>query len=551
MSTPVDTSVYMAQLYYRDGAGALVAYPGTTFAQQDTMTGSTHPVLPNTYFEGLLKKAVIEEWGWAPNGTRGPRQVASGSIVLLNLSGDQDAWSSRNVHLGRCLLHQVYEGLTSAELDFRGYIETAKVGNDDVTFTLRDDALLLEKPVLSNTYAGTNVLPAGIEGGDDIKGMKKPEVLGIFYGFSPVLVNTSGYIYQVDGGRGFATGWSLVVKDQGVGLTQGADYVSQVDMETTPPAAGTFRVWPAGGCFRLSGKPTGQVTCDGANPVPTTYASPTGGSPSATQHIIGYLYRKAFPSGTTVLSNLGGVTMPDAGMVISGDETILQAINRIAEGAGCGFRFTFNGSTDFSSASLNFLTLYKVFAPNAYVSGSLTELNETNIHAPDGKTTLRKIDTSDPDMGVPVWRVNVRYARNHTVQTPDQLGAAVAIADVQFAGSEWRVTSQSDASILTAWPNAAEITIDSCYAAEVDAYNLAGHLLTIYKVQRQMFSCDVPINNFAYPVTASSFGTFRLSPGQNANLKHPRFGLSAGKGVMCVGRRVDVERGLMTLFLWG
>jgi hypothetical protein len=53
----------------------------------------------------------------------------------------------------------------------------------------------------------------------------------------------------------------------GVALTRGADYPDQATMESTAPSAGQYRVWSAGGCFRLGSAPAGKITVDLTNPV--------------------------------------------------------------------------------------------------------------------------------------------------------------------------------------------------------------------------------------------------------------------------------------------
>src|SRR5574340_223539 len=126
----------------------------------------------------------------------------------------------------------------------------------EIAIRIKNRQLELNTPIQTTKYAGTNSLPDGLEGVSDIQGKSKPLLFGQCKNITPVLVNTSRLIYQVNDGAIITT--NAAVYDNGVALTKGADYASQADMETNAPAAGAFRLWLAGGYFRLGSTPAGQ-----------------------------------------------------------------------------------------------------------------------------------------------------------------------------------------------------------------------------------------------------------------------------------------------------
>ncbi len=99
------------------------------------------------------------------------------------------------------------DGLTAQFIFYDGAAETVYFTGTASRMTEQDDRLVIglraaqevlaDKLVLT-PYAGTNALPAGLEGtADDIKDNPKPIVLGDCRNISPVLVNSSLLIYQV------------------------------------------------------------------------------------------------------------------------------------------------------------------------------------------------------------------------------------------------------------------------------------------------------------------------------------------------------------------
>ncbi|POZ49907.1 hypothetical protein [Methylovulum psychrotolerans] len=119
-----------------------------------------------------------------------------GDIALDNTDGRLDYLADYAVD-GRAATVSVFEGGTVTDR-FVGTVGRMTEQDGQVIFALkaRQETLGNQHPL--DTYAGTNVLPAGIEGtADTISGNVKPKVFGDCRNMSPVLVNSALLIYQV------------------------------------------------------------------------------------------------------------------------------------------------------------------------------------------------------------------------------------------------------------------------------------------------------------------------------------------------------------------
>lgn len=119
-----------------------------------------------------------------------------GDIALHNIDGSLNYLADYAVD-GRTAIVSWFDGATVTQR-FIGTVGGMNDANDQVIFSLKalQEALNIKHPM--EVYAGTNMLPVGIEGTDDtIKGNNKPKVLGDCRNISAVLVNSSLLIYQV------------------------------------------------------------------------------------------------------------------------------------------------------------------------------------------------------------------------------------------------------------------------------------------------------------------------------------------------------------------
>jgi len=502
------------------------------YATEDMVTPAALVSAAGTFIQGRVAAVAVQHLMYRSGGARGDVAVSTGYLELTNADGALDAaidiaYNGHAVSIlewfpatGTFSSHKALEG---------GVIEQATFTNDKVTFQLRDKNFTRDKNNGGSLYGGTNALPAGVDGtANDIKGQRKPTCDGICINITPVLVNTSKLIYQVDGQRGFATGWSLAVFDRRAALTPGSDYTDQADMEATAPSAGEYRVWPAGGMFRIGASDPTQllITCDVTNPVVTSSVP------------------------TTSVCAVAGVTRdllsanPDCGYYSPGDYNQLAKISEVVRSVGGFYRYGYvptYGGLDFYVSQLTDpadmpFTVYQ----------QTLELDETNI------LEIDRVVPNDEERGIPVARVNVHYAKNYTVMSPTDL-AGVAQADQAYYSREYRtVTASADPAETAKWATQPEIDVYTLLVDQADAQDEADRLIEMYEIRRDVFSVKVPgevARNIAEAPSGSSI--FRTDLQSVVQITYPRFGLEAGKLFRVLAVNEDVVQDTFTLTVWG
>jgi hypothetical protein len=488
----------------------------------------------------LLDHGLPPQTMWGPDKTRGDRETQIATARVYNGDGENDA-----------AVNYAFDGQLaqiSSAMQFGGTADQPDFEDDAILFYIKDRWHNFRRPMLTTLYAGTNVGATGLEGtANDIKGQVKPCVLGISRNVTPKFVNTSLLAFQFDGLRGLVTGGTITVYDKGVALVQGADYANQADLEATAPAAGQFRVWKAGGCFRLGSTPTGAVTCDVTNPATTNGTSNTWSTTSANAQncimaeVLYYAYLGTIFAGCDIEADFidtpapGTTFLPDVGLYVDTDESYLSVLNRL-KGA-LSMRFSTVSGLDGD------VYLARQCNPSSYVAAAGYTFTEHQMLAEGGnKTTLRRVRNQDDDRGVPAWRVNVYYQKNYTVQGQTDLAGSASQAQIAFASQEWRLAFDSDATIKTQWANAVEINVYTHFDTEAAALAEAQRLLAIYKVRRDMFEAD------GDPIETSLIRLNKI-----VELTHGRWALSAGKNFQVIAAKETMVNGYpkMTYTFWG
>jgi hypothetical protein len=211
------------------------------------------------YAPRIEQPALMKREIFADGQIGGAAAISYGELTLVNNDGQLDYLTGYAVD-GRTLIIKAGEE-TAAYAAFATVLiatmEQAALEWERVSVRLRDRIAEFDKPVQPLKYAGTNVLPAGIEGTADLKDAQKPLFYGRVNNIAPTLVNSSRLIYQLTTGT---LAEVVNVFDAGAYLGRGADYASQADLEANAPASGYFRAWKAGGLIRLGSNPAGQVT---------------------------------------------------------------------------------------------------------------------------------------------------------------------------------------------------------------------------------------------------------------------------------------------------
>jgi len=529
-------------LYSKNAAGTDVIH---RYATYDYVTASA-ATPSKTHIEGRLQQpGLMTRSMYGGTRTMGDIPMGDGAIILANPDGALDglidyAFDGQEFRLIE--IDPATGNTSTYGSNFRvGFIEQATFSEDQVVFAVRDGAHALDAALLTSKYAGTNALPAGVEGTpDDIKGQPKPICIGTVYNISPVCVNTSKLIYQVDAYRGFTSGYTMTVYDKRAALTEdgAGDYASQAAMEATAPAAGQYRIWPAGGMIRLGSTPE-ILTIDMENP-----ADVSGLGDSE----INYVTQEI-----TTLS--GGISSWQAlydadakvGIYAKDETTIYKAINELAAsiGAFVTYGYSPNGATGNTLWSSQLAEASAIpYTPTL----TAIALNESNIL----EGSLRRVVPQESTRGLPVWRVNLNYKKNYTVMSRADL-AGVALADVEFATREYRTVTVSDAAVKTQWPYAPELNVTTLLVDETEATAEANRLLDLFGVQRSMFELTIPASVIRDDPSMGTGGRipYLFQIGAIVTITYPRFDLDAGPTFMVVATEEDIGADTIKLTVWG
>lgn len=534
---------YRVDLTGLDAAGTAVV---SRYATQDYIVASGGSVSPHTVNvegrlrqPGLIRRDMYGQGALVGNGA----QVAVGAIVLENADGGADGLRSYGFDGQQFALREI-DVTTGVEVSYAsrvGFIEQPVFSQEDVVFSVRDAAHIFDIPLLTTKYAGTNALPAGVEGtADDIKGQPKPMCVGTVKNITPVCVNTSRLIYQVDGVRGFVTGYTLAVFDKRAALTAGADYANQADMEATAPTAGQYRVWPAGGMFRLGSAAT-LVTCDVLNP-----AGVYGGGTDEIDAVLLELAEYSQAGGITSFYREFTDGNVSVGVYVAQERTVLEVMAEVLASVNGFLTFGFAPGTAVNGATY--------WASHLTPAASLPYTPELNTIALSERE-LRSIRQQVPAgaaRGLPVWRVNLNYAKNWRVMSPTDL-AGVAAADQEYFGREYRTVTVSDSAVKTQWPYATELNVTTLLNDATEATAEANRLLTLFKTQARLFAVTVPQGAIRDGVDGADAFSIkeRFQLQSLVTITMARFGFDAGVTLQVIGIQENHEDDSFELLLWG
>lgn len=516
------STIYVAHVKAWNGSSEVTLYFSSGFYVTRGAIG-IDPLPPNGvthkwYDPRIQQPALMRRDCWSKGTTGGESTIGYGTLELSNADGGLDYlidWGldGRKIDL---YVGEVTQGNAPVWTTIlSGTMAPPEVTRSQVKLRLRDRQASIDKPVCPNTYAGTNALPNGLEGeAADIKGRRKPKTFGQVFNIEPICVNTSRLIYQVNDGAIVTVDAAY---DQCAALTKGADYASQADMETTAPAAGNYRVWPAGGYFRLGSALAGLLTCD-----------VTQGAAASN--------RTAAQIINTIATTSGGLTGAD---ISSADITALDAAQNGVIGLYFDDETTCRNAIDSASNSVGawwgfdrsgILRMKRFDAPSGSPVIVLTE----------GDTI--KIDRMNTDDGgVPFWKVTLNYKRHFVTQTNDIAGGVTAARRAAI-GQEWRSVNASDASVKTARLLAQDIAFYSHLIDATVAATECTRRLNLYKVQRHRYEVIAAIDAAAISL---------IDLGVVIQVKNTRFGMTAGKDFIVIGYKIDLRLNTADLTLWG
>jgi len=419
---------------------------------------------------------------------------------------------------------RIYFGDTS-EIDYpfgltevlRGTVDQIEVGASNATIRLRDRQAVLEQSLQPTKYAGTNALPAGVEGvAADIKGQDKPSCWGRCYHVPAVLVNTARLIYQVNSGPVQAID---AVYEGGAAITySGVDHASLAAIEAASPTAGQFDKCTALGLFRLGSSATLRITADVRGDNAGGYVNRTG---AIIRRILEARAGVATADiDTAAFAALDAAANYEVGFYTAEPSTLAAAIAAIRQSVAAWCVPDRVG--DWQAGRLE--------APAVTPDFTLTDTEILDVD---------RLPSSDEGGGVPVWRVELRYKPFFVSFTEADLAAGLAQALKAEFTTLWRTAAAEDTSVKTAHPLAATLKTDTLLTTEADALAEAARLLALHSVRRDLVRVRIAMTD----------AHAEIDLGATLMLLTPALGYGAGRSFRVVG--VTPEDRVIDLLLWG
>lgn len=494
----------------------------TFYVSEDRFVTSPTDTPPNIAFlPALLDPGYLGVQCFSGGRTSGGSKLETGEVVIVNTGGELDPWVNYSFD-GRPIVIRgsamegsagVYPG--DFPILFSGTVSAVQCNLDSIIIQLKDKGFILQTAALTQTYAGTNSLPNGLEGTPtDLQGKLKPKIYGKVFNVSPPQVNTSKLTFQVNNGTVNSID---AVYDRGLALTPGANFANSTLLQAASPSAGTFITCLAEGYFRLGSSPAGLITAD-----------VTQGASSAVRTTAQILYSLAIaanvPSGEISSTDVALLDIANSSVVgvwLDGDTTTESAMDQIAASIGAWFGFDPTG----------ILRMGQLKAP--------TGTPVCTLYQYDIIGDVSRI--IGEDNGIPTYRLEIKHTKLWTVQ-PTDLAGAVTTATRAYLSQEYRSSISEDSSILNQWMLSQPSISETLLTNATDAANEATRRLGIYKVRRDLFEISISADLLQQ-------NSFKLL--DEIGINYNRFGLDTTRTFLILGRRLELSRNCIVLTLWG
>lgn len=506
--------------------------------------GVAYRLRPSEAPANALYRPFLLDAGWSRVDVyTGPGQyghVTPGELVLDDSSGSLGSQLINYAFDGRRVVKRI--GLRGAP--YPGGFVTVLNGTlagppsfdwDKITFYPADLAAAQAKSLQTVRYGGTNVLPNGVDGLDDLRSKVKPIVLALASNMTPVLCNTSLLIYQVSIPVGGSAVSVSSVRDGALPLTAGAPYATLAQLLSTAPASGSYRVLSSAteGCFiRLGASPARGVTCDAA------YGSAADRSHAQVwRRVLNYA---GVPDAAISLSDvaaLDAILPAEIEFALFDSVQVDAALSTIANSAAAAWYGDQNGTYRLMSWTV------PAGAPVAVITPLRTD--SMDIDDPIGTGAV-----------APAYLVNLSYGRNWTVQDDSALGgdktsasdpvrapgARAGLLARAWLSQEYRVASSKDATVQTAHKNAVVLELTSLISGAAAAQSFCDAQRVAYSVARPLAPISVWLTDQQIDVVRA---------GAVVLIKQDRWNYAQGRLVRVAGVMVDRQTRKTELNCWG
>jgi len=328
--------------------------------------------------------------------TRGQSKIGSGEVRLDNTDGTLDVLAEYGYGRDIMIRELLAGGLIGLTLSCT--TEQPVFDLDEITIRIKDPQARLNVPLQANKYGGTNVNGEGVDGEADIKNTPKPLAYGDVFNCTPVCVNSAKQIYQANDGAMQAIS---AVRDKGVPLQMDTAYASQADLEAAAPPPGYYACHLASGLFRLGSAPVGAITFDGLQGV--------NAAARTVAQIAQQIALRTLSAGDLVDADFTALDSLNSA-VIGGywreETTVGAALVEVMDSIGAWAAFDYELK----------LHVGQVVAPTGTADIELTTAHIQQI---------QRIATQDEGRGVPAWKINMGFRKNHTLQDAGGLAANI------------------------------------------------------------------------------------------------------------------------------
>jgi hypothetical protein len=157
----------------------------------------------------------------------------------------------------------------------------------------------------------------------------------------------------------------------------------------------------------------------------------------------------------------------------------------------------------------------------------------------------KRLNTTDPGRGLPVWRVTLRHSRNHTVQA-DGVAFGVSDADRAWLAREWQTEKYQTASVKTKHLLSPELTIDTMLTSAADALTEATRIQTLRGTRRDPYELQTELNSDSQAIDLGSVLDFTYAPNGTT-----RYGITGPKKMLALGVQPDAKKRRLTVIAWG
>lgn len=495
---------YVAELALTvDSSGTLQTFRFATsgFTTRPTDTPA------NTHIDGVLVHAgSFTSEMFSGQRVGGGVRPAWGDLILANQDGELDDFFGYGVSGSKVTVRMGEEGApypAGYEIVFIAYAHNLLAEFESIRVRLRDRRALLDKPLVTAGFGGTG----GLDGTGVIAKLKQ-WVSGDPGYIPPILLDASSQIYFVQStGTG---GLSALFEcyHGGEAVTKGSNYSSNSDIVSNAPGPTEVRFWFGSGgngpvYMRLGFIPTFDLR---------VYVQ--GAHSSGAAWTLGHLAQLAGVYDAGLLGSVGNVLVDDGRSILS-----------IMEEA-CKGSFDFFGFT-----RLDVFTVDTLAEPDVTPLMVFDEFNAADFERAPVQ-----------DMNAPVWSLIVEAGKTWPSNLKGSVGSTMA--DYLTRTPYWTGFGRADGAVLTAHPGAASVRIamqHRRFQNQFSQENFLDDFIALFGVPRDFISLTAELTS----------ETLALELNDTAQVRVPRFDMTAGKNMRLITRQIDTSRDQLRLGFWG